>query len=101
MCAPLAHCAARPVCLYGALTACALPVFPLAHLMCEKWKEIKAISFSRAGVGCGSPWAGGGVEGGETGSKISQSLQSLGSVRSAAGCQKQQRKLLVKGSNHR
>lgn len=58
MCAPFARCA---VCLYGVVTDCSLPIFPLAHFMCEKWKEIKAISFFQAGVGCGSPRAGGGA----------------------------------------
>lgn len=38
---------------------------------------------------------------GETGSKVSLRLQSLGSVWSAARCQSQQRKLLVTGTNRR
>lgn len=59
MCAPPARCAAGLFVQRGHRRA--LPVFPLAHLMCEKWKEIKAISFFQAGVGCGSPRAGGGV----------------------------------------
>ena len=33
--------------------ACTL-VLLFPHLMCEKWKEIKVISFTLAGVGCGS-----------------------------------------------
>jgi len=55
---------------------------PFPHLMCEKWKEIKAISFSlRAAVSRDG-------RGRHTGSKVSLRPQTLGSVWSAMRCQK-------------